>query len=70
MPYTTENYRTKKELKAAVSSGARITVYQPGPFGPDVPDGTAVIEGPHFPEPHRWYAGVIVKGGAITKITS
>lgn len=46
----------------------RLKVFQPGPFGPLVQDGRATIEGPHYPEPHRWYADVEVKDGYIIKI--
>lgn len=59
MAYTVVNYRTKKELKEAVSFDD-VPVFQPGPFGPDVSPGDVVIEGPHYPEPHRWYARVTV----------
>lgn len=65
MAYTVENYRTKKALKEAVASGRPVAVYQPGPFGSDVRDGRATIEGPHYPEPHRFYAAVTVKDGVI-----
>lgn len=65
MPYTDRNFKSKKALKEAVASGEPVEVYQPGPFGPDVKDGPCCIEGPHYPEPHRWYASVHVKGGFI-----
>jgi hypothetical protein len=68
MAYTTTNYRTKKALKEAVAAGERVTVYQPGPFGSDVIDGTVYLEGPHYPAPHSWYAQATVKGGAVVKI--
>jgi len=31
MPYTTHNYRTKKEIKLALAAGTKITCFQPGP---------------------------------------
>jgi len=65
MAYTDENFRTKKALKEAVASGKTVTVYQPGPFGPQVKDGPVALEGPHYPEAHKWYASAQVKGGAI-----
>ena len=65
MSYTDTNYRTKKAIKAALEAGKTVTVYQPGPYGSAVPDGTCYLEGPHFPEPHRWYASCKVKDGAI-----
>lgn len=67
--YTTQNFRTKKALKEAVAAGRQIGVYQPGPFGGNTPqNGTACVEGPHYPEPHRWYASVTLEGGVIVKV--
>ena len=68
MAYTVFNYRTKKALKEANAAGEEVAVYQPGPFGPDVADGTTALEGPHYPEPHMWYAGAEVKDGVIVKL--
>ena len=69
MAYTVHNYRTKKELKEAVAAGERVEVYQPGPFGPNVPaNGTVYLEGPHYPEPHRWYAEGTMKDCVLVKV--
>jgi hypothetical protein len=68
MAYTVHNYPTKKAVKEAVASGERVAVYQPGPFGPEVKDGTACLEGPHYPKPHSWYAEARVKDGAIVSV--
>ena len=68
MAYADTNYPTKKALREAVAV-ADVPVHQPGPFGPAVKDGEAVIEGPHYPKPHRFYAAVIVKDGVIPKGT-
>ena len=67
--YTTINFKTKKALKEAVANGEKITVYQPGPFGGNEPkDGVVCVEGPHYPEPHKWYAEVVLAGGYIVKV--
>ena len=67
--YTHINFKTKKALKEAVASGRRITYYQPGPFGGNEPqNGNIVVEGPHNPEPHSWYASCTVKDGVIIKV--
>ena len=66
MAYSVENFKSKKLLKAAVADHD-VEVFQPGPFGPTVRDGRVSIEGPHYPEPHRWYASATVKGGVIPK---
>lgn len=64
MAYTDKNFRTKKALKDALAAGARVSVYSPGPF-PCATDGKVTLEGPHYPEPHRWYASATVKDGII-----
>lgn len=69
MAYTDKNFKTKKELKEAVTSGKEIMCYQPG-LGPDLSHftGKVVVEGPHSPEPHRWYAEVWLEDGIVKKV--
>lgn len=68
--YTVENFKTKKRFKEAVADGVRVTVFQPGPFGGNEPsDGVVTIEGPHYPEPHKWYARATLKDGIVVKVT-
>lgn len=67
--YTTVNFRTKKQLKEAVAAGRKIGVYQPGPFGGNEPtNGKVCVEGPHYPEPHRWYAECKLENGFIVSV--
>lgn len=71
MAYTDTDYKTKKALREAVTRGDHVTVYQPNTLGPQSPvptNGTASVEGPHYPEPHRWYANVTLKDGLITEV--
>ena len=65
--YTDRNFKTKKALKEAVANGDQVTVYSPGPF-PCPKDGNVALEGPHYPEPHRWYAKATLKDGVIIKV--
>jgi hypothetical protein len=65
--YVTPNFKSKKAFKEAVASGQRCEVYSPGPF-PAPTQGTTCIEGPHYPEPHRWYAQVEIKDGIVVKV--
>ena len=96
--YCDRNFKTKKELKKAVSdyvafktnpdlyrlnyglltlnpskpfvAPREVTVYQPGPFGGNVPaNGKVYLEGPHYPEPHRWYATAILENGIVVKVS-
>ena len=67
--YTNKNFKTKKALKEAVAAGEKITYYQPGPFGGNEPqNGKIYVEGPHYPESHRFYAECDVKDGIIIKV--
>ena len=67
--YTIENFQTKKALKDAVNNGKVVTYFQPGPFGGnEKQDGTIALEGPHYPEPHRWYAQAVVAGGIVQSV--
>lgn len=67
--YSTINFKTKKELKEAVAAGRRVTVYQAGPFGGNEPtDGKVALEGPHYPQPHKWYAECTLKDGLVVKV--
>jgi len=65
--YMVENFRTKKALKEAVNSGKSIETFQPGGIFPAKRNGGIVLEGPHFPAPHTWYASAEVKDGVIVK---
>lgn len=71
--YTDTNFKTKKALKEVVARGESVHVYQPNDmFG--VTDKVRVgkhqvsLEGPHYPEPHRWYATAEVEDGVVVKV--
>ena len=71
--YTHTNYRTKKAVKEAVLAGQVVTIFQPGGYfyPPEANPGytgQAFLEGPHYPEPHKWYARVDVKDGQVVKV--
>lgn len=76
--YSDVNFKSKKALKEAVAAGRRIGVYQPNDmFGRTEAvreqskheDVKVSVEGPHYPEAHRWYATVTVRDGVITKVS-
>ena len=67
--YVSPNFPTKAALKAAIKAGRQVSVYSPGPF-PAPTDGDTSVEGPHFPQPHTWYARVRVKDGMVVKVIS
>lgn len=83
MAYTVYNFKTKKALKEAVknyndwnggnpnslSSYGPVRCYNPG-LGPDLSNytGKICLEGPHYPEPHKWYAEAELKDGIVIKV--
>ena len=68
--YSTINFQTKKALKEAVAKGERVTIFQPGPFGCSTPkNGKVCLEGPHYPQPHKWYATATIEDGCVVKVS-
>jgi hypothetical protein len=65
--YVSPNFKTKKELKEAIAAGKEVWVFSPGPFACNL-NGTEFVEGPHYPQPHRWYAQVEVRDGKVVKV--
>jgi hypothetical protein len=66
--YTVTNYRTKRALVDAVKSGERVETFQPGGFFPAKTEGRVSLEGPHYPEPHKWYATATLSDGIVTTV--
>lgn len=67
MAYVRPNFKSKKALKEAVAAGTPVYIFSPGPFGCKL-DGQEFVEGPHYPEPHRWYAAVTVQDGRVVAV--
>jgi len=65
--YTEINFKTKAELKRAVAAGQKIRLYAPG-LGSPKENGVEFVEGPHYPEAHRFYAQVEMKDGIVVKV--
>jgi hypothetical protein len=65
--YTTPNFKTKKALKEAVKAGEKVTVFAPG-LGTVPRTGFCSVEGPHYPQPHTWYAEVELKDGRVVNV--
>jgi hypothetical protein len=69
MAYTTKNFKSGAELKRALKAGEKITCYSPGI--PDVPKngtGSVFLEGPHFPQPHKWYLKGWMENGFLVSV--
>ena len=71
MTYVSPNFKTKKALKEAIAAGEQIEVFEPNAmsFTPPIPEnGTVYLEGPHYPQPHSWYAKGTIKDGKLVKV--
>jgi hypothetical protein len=66
--YVDPNFKSKKALKEALARGDSISVFQPG-LGSVPTNGTISLEGPHYPEPHKWYATGTMKDGKLVKVS-
>ena len=67
MTYVRPNFIHKKALKQALKDGRHVEVFQP--FLGTVPrNGKVYLEGPHAPEPHRWYAQGTMRDGKLISI--
>ena len=49
-------------------AGVTHETYNPSGMFPVKQDGEDVIEGPHYPKPHSWYARVRVENGRVVKV--
>lgn len=68
MAYTDTNFKTKKELKEAIKNGKEVRVFNPGIGGTIPVNGSVYLEGPHYPELHRWYAQGTLKDGVLVSV--
>lgn len=67
MAYVRPNCKSKAEIKRRLKAGETITVFQPG-LGTVPRDGTIDIEGPHYPQPHKWWGTATIVDGKVTKV--
>lgn len=67
MTYVDPNFKTKKALKQALADGKEVSVFNPG-LGTIPQNGTVYLEGPHFPEPHKWYAQGTMQDGKLVRV--
>jgi hypothetical protein len=64
MAYTNINFKTKKELIEAVKNGEDVFLVSQG-FFPAPQNGRVTIEGPQYPQPHKWYASATIEDGKV-----
>ena len=67
--YLVPNFKSKTAARKAIAAGDRVTIVQVGPFGGNEPsEGSVAIEGPHYPEPHRFYGTATLKDGLVVSL--
>ena len=69
MAYTDVNFKSKAEFKRAVAEGKQIRLYNPSGMFPTNQNGKEYVEGPHYPNPHSWYAQAQVVNGIVVKVS-
>jgi hypothetical protein len=65
--YTDINFKSKKAFKDAVAAGVKVRLFAPG-MGQPKDNGTEFVEGPHYPQPHKFYATVTMVDGVVVKV--
>jgi len=67
--YLYPNLKSKKAYKEAIDKGQRITAMENTPWGTqEITLGSVTFEGPHYPEPHRFYGTAIVENGVVVSV--
>ncbi len=66
--YVDPNFPSKKKLKEAVAAGKEVHIFQPGLGSTPANGKNIAVEGPHYPQPHTWYAQVDVLNGVVVKV--
>jgi hypothetical protein len=68
--YLYPNLPSKVAYKRAIEEGREVLAKRNTPWGQIlVEDDTVTFEGPHFPQPHRYYGRAVVKNGKVVKVT-
>ena len=71
--YVYPNFKSKKALKEAIAKGEKVT-FRGQSMMDNTPDYSTFtgkildLMGPHYPEPHKWYANVILENGKVVKV--
>ena len=68
MTYVSPNFNSRATLQRALANKETIEVFEPG-LGTVPESGTVWLEGPHYPEPHQWYAKGIMKDGKLKSVS-
>ena len=66
--YSEKNYQTKKALLEDFRQGIEIRVYQPNQMFSVSGNGDICIEGPHYPQAHKWYASAKIENFIVKSV--
>lgn len=71
--YVYPNFKSKKALKDAIAEGKTVrfegqSMCSPTPDYSTFTGKILDLMGPHYPEPHKWYANVILENGKVIKV--
>lgn len=65
--YTVKNYKSKAAIKRDLKEGVIIRCWSKGIY-PAPTQGLIELEGPHYPEAHKWYGTGIMKDGVLVEL--
>lgn len=65
--YVSPNFKSRKALKEHLKAGLEVAMFLPG-LGEIPENGTVYLAGPHYPEPHKWYATGTVQDGKLVEV--
>lgn len=66
--YLSENFKSKAAAKRALADGQVIRLVSNSPYDGTNPNGKVHIEGPWYPEPHKWWGVATAVNGTVIKI--
>ena len=72
MGYASKNFKSKKAFKEAVAAGEKLSVNH-GIFhslnsADEKLNGELLVEGPWYPEAHKWAASAVLVDGYVEKV--
>ena len=67
--YLYPNLKSKKAYKEKIASGGLVYAMNNTPYdSTEVNNGMVCFEGPHYPQPHRFYGQATVVDGRVVKV--
>lgn len=67
--YFVTNYASKAAARRAIAAGDEVRIKSMSQFEEAPLNGSASVEGPHYPKPHTFYGTATVVNGLVTSIS-